>query len=650
MCGIFGLIASKGTITNEESIRQYLESLFLLSEPRGQEASGLVLVSNQEAIIYKKGLQPSKLLKSEGFKRYLESSLKPFKSTCKSKISSSLAAIGHCRLVTNGTEIITQNNQPILTGKTFGVHNGIITNDLELWEAHPEAERHLSTDTEILLKLIDQNCEKGQEIKTAVGHAFKEIKGSASLACFRNETAGLILATNFGSLFYCLLESQGLFFFASEHFFLQTFLHHHFAEIKAEDKQIVQVKAGSGRMVSFDNLEIINFGLYNIETVNEVKTSNPIDESYFKISDASNQITQITRCKICILPHTYPFIEFNNEGVCNFCQDYTPQNLKGQEALEIILDKHRRGNGQPDCLVGFSGGRDSSYALHLLKSKFGMEPIAFSYDWGMVTDISRRNQARILSKLKIEHILRAADIPSKRRFMRKNIHAWLKRPHLGMVPLFMAGDKLFLDILGNLKKALGIDLLILGAGNPLENCTFKAGFTGVRDSENWENFTKWSVWDKIRITKFYLKQYILNPSYLNESLLDTFLAYRASFLKKDNLLYLYNYLKWDEEEINQTLVDKYDWQTANHTKNFWRIGDGYTTFANYIYYTVAGFSEFDTFRSHQVRQGLITRQKALEHCEEDNRPDYQILKEFAQQVGINLEEVLLKIDSIKKIY
>jgi glutamine---fructose-6-phosphate transaminase (isomerizing) len=440
MCGIFGLIASKGTTINEEAIRQYLESLFLLSEPRGQEASGLVLVSNKEAKIYKKGLQPSKLIKSEGFKKYLQSSLKPFKSPCDSGIPESIAAIGHCRLVTNGAEIIARNNQPILAGNTFGVHNGIIVNDLALWKAHPKAQRHLNTDTEILLKLIDQSCEKGQEIKTAVRNAFKEIKGSASLACFRKETDGLILATNFGSLFYCLLKSKGLFFFASERHFLQTFLNDHFAEYGNEDKQVVQIKAGFGRIVSFDKLESTDFSLVCNEVTQEINISKSSDQSYFKISDASNQTTQLTRCANCILPHTYPSIEFDSKGICNYCRDYTPQNLKGREALEKILGKYRRGTGQPDCLIGFSGGRDSSYGLHLLKTEFGMEPIAFSYDWGMVTDIARRNQARMVGQLKIEHILRSADIPSKRRYIRKNIHAWLKRPHLGMVPLFTAGD------------------------------------------------------------------------------------------------------------------------------------------------------------------------------------------------------------------
>ena len=91
-----------------------------------------------------------------------------------------------------------------------------------------------------------------------------------------------------------------------------------------------------------------------------------------------------------------------------------------------ILDKYRSKNGEPDCVVGLSGGRDSSYGLHLLKTKFKMNPIAFTYDWGLTTDTSRVNQAKLCGKLGIEHIIRSANIKQKRNYVRSNIMAWLK--------------------------------------------------------------------------------------------------------------------------------------------------------------------------------------------------------------------------------
>ena len=65
---------------------------------------------------------------------------------------------------------------------------------------------------------------------------------------------------------------------------------------------------------------------------------------------------------------------------------------------------------------------------------------------------------------------------------------------------------------------------------------------------------------------------------------------------------------------------------------------------------MAGFSEFDTFRSQQIRKGLTDRDTALRLVAKDNEPDMSILYEFAQQVGINLEEILTRINTAKKLY
>ena len=63
-----------------------------------------------------------------------------------------------------------------------------------------------------------------------------------------------------------------------------------------------------------------------------------------------------------------------------------------------------------NCIVPFSGGRDSSYALHLIVKELRLKPITYTYDWGMTADIGRRNISIMCSKLNIENIIVAADI------------------------------------------------------------------------------------------------------------------------------------------------------------------------------------------------------------------------------------------------
>ena len=353
------------------------------------------------------------------------------------------------------------------------------------------------------------------------------------------------------------------------------------------------------------------------------------------------------------MPNTYPYIKFDNNGVCNFCINHRPQVRKNIKVLEEIFDKKRSKNGEPDCLVGLSGGRDSCYMLHILKNQFGMNPIAYTYDWGLTTEISRRNQALLTGKLGIEHIIRSPNVRQKRENIRLNINAWLKNPKLGMVPLFMAGDKDFYQYGRTLRKQLNLDLTIFGTGYLYDQRNFFIGYCGVKD--DLANVTArtyaYPFKVKAQLASYYIIQYLLNPRYINLSFFDSIKSFFTTFIFKDDFIYLYEYVNWNEKLIEKTLREEYQWEEyKEYGKNQWRMGDGQTAFTNYIFSRIAGFDEFDDFRSRQVRDGLISRDEALELIKKDHEPKYEVLESFANTVGINLESVLSKINNIDTAY
>ena len=137
------------------------------------------------------------------------------------------------------------------------------------------------------------------------------------------------------------------------------------------------------------------------------------------------------------------------------------------------MDPYRRDGNE--CIVPFSGGRDSSYALHLVVKELDLKPVAYTYDWGMVNDLGRRNISRMCSELGVENIVIADDISRKRKNISKNLAAWLKHPDLGMVNILMAGDKHFFRHVKTVQKETDISLNLWGI-NPLEVTHFKAGF------------------------------------------------------------------------------------------------------------------------------------------------------------------------------
>ena len=67
-----------------------------------------------------------------------------------------------------------------------------------------------------------------------------------------------------------------------------------------------------------------------------------------KISIIKKNVEDILRCTKCVLPDSYPGIHFNDEGVCNYCVHHSAQKIYGQNALEELLDKYRKNNGDYD--------------------------------------------------------------------------------------------------------------------------------------------------------------------------------------------------------------------------------------------------------------------------------------------------------------
>ena len=103
--------------------------------------------------------------------------------------------------------------------------------------------------------------------------------------------------------------------------------------------------------------------------------------------------------------------------------------------------------------------------------------------------------------------------------------------------------------------------------------------------------------------------------------------------------------------MTKILNEEYNWtDDISYGKNQWRMGDGQTAFNNFVYFTLAGFSEYDNFRSNQIREGLITRSEAIKLCDEDNKIKYDTLKNFSDVIGFNLDNVLSKISSLDKLY
>jgi len=116
-------------------------------------------------------------------------------------------------------------------------------------------------------------------------------------------------------------------------------------------------------------------------------------------------------CTRCLYNDSIPNIIFDKNGVCNFCKQNEelekeyPIGDEGQLKLVKIIDqiKHRGKNNRYDCIIGVSGGCDSSYMLYRAK-EFGLKPLAVNFDNGWGEEIANKNLAIMTNKLNIDFL------------------------------------------------------------------------------------------------------------------------------------------------------------------------------------------------------------------------------------------------------
>ncbi len=113
-------------------------------------------------------------------------------------------------------------------------------------------------------------------------------------------------------------------------------------------------------------------------------------------------------CTRCILPETFPGITFDAEGLCSHCRQSSSERVRHDEQKKYeqkfrdLLGKST-GNAY-DILVAYSGGKDSTYTLSLLKNKYQARVLAVSIDNGFVSETARVNIRNVTDRLEIDHV------------------------------------------------------------------------------------------------------------------------------------------------------------------------------------------------------------------------------------------------------
>lgn len=126
----------------------------------------------------------------------------------------------------------------------------------------------------------------------------------------------------------------------------------------------------------------------------------------------TNEFTvNIRVCSRCVLPETFPGISFDEEGVCNHCRreekglaKSPEKKLSYRDRLDTLISDIKGTSPTYDAVMAYSGGKDSSYTLKLLKERYGLRILAITFDNHFVSPMAWENISMVTDALSVDHL------------------------------------------------------------------------------------------------------------------------------------------------------------------------------------------------------------------------------------------------------
>ena len=165
-------------------------------------------------------------------------------------------------------------------------------------------------------------------------------------------------------------------------------------------------------------------------------------------------------CQCCVMDTSDEYIEFDENGICNRCNEYKQRILPEwnhgigheTELQELISAVKKSGEGKKyDCILGLSGGLDSSYMLHLAVTEWGLRPFVFHIDAGWNLPVAEENIRKMIDKLGIELHVEQMNWEE----MREMQLAWFRT---GLESLDVPQDHAFIAVIDKYSRKLGVKL------------------------------------------------------------------------------------------------------------------------------------------------------------------------------------------------
>ena len=335
-------------------------------------------------------------------------------------------------------------------------------------------------------------------------------------------------------------------------------------------------------------------------------------------------------CTNCVMDTTDSGITFDENGRCDYCRNYYENILpgwhpdeRGQKLLVPLIDKIKQdGKGlKHDCIIGVSGGVDSSYVAYLAKEKFGLKPLLFHVDAGWNSQVSVNNIEKLIDGLKLD--------------LHTEVIDWLEMKDLQLA-FFKAQvahgdtpqDHAFFAALYNFAAKNGFKYVLTGANystecvrEPLEWHYHASDLRQIRDIHR-------------RFGRRPLKTFPLADIFKYK------LYYR--YVKKVRVIKLLNYVPYIKEKVMQELIDRFGWQKYAHKhyeSRFTRFYEGYWLPKKF------GYDKRKAHFSSLILTKQMTRDEALRRIAQPPYDEQVMIQDF-EYVATKLDLTVPKLQEI----
>ena len=343
-------------------------------------------------------------------------------------------------------------------------------------------------------------------------------------------------------------------------------------------------------------------------------------------------------CTNCIMDTSDPKITFDDRGWCDYCQNYHANilpnwnpNAKGEALIRPLIEKIRaEGRGKDhDCLIGISGGLDSSYVTYTAVTKFGLRPLIFHCDTGWNSDLGVSNIQKIIEGLHLDLVTEVVNWEEM-----KDLQLAFFRSQVPFVDT--PQDLALFSAIYNFAAKHDFKYVITGGNNSTE-C--------VRECLDWTYFST-----DTRHVKDIHRRFGTRP--LTTFPMCDILKYRTYYrwIKGIQVIKLLDSVPYIKKDAIRELSERFGWQPypqKHYESRFTRFYESFWTPKKF------GYDKRRAYLSSEILTGQLTRDEALKMVSTPQLDEDTMTREFeyvAKKLGLTTAEFQAIFDGENKSF